>query len=92
MNEELEFLWQHMRGDFGWLMAAVSWVTAARLAFKPVSSFFSQYIATVGETEGKWATAVLHHPIYKFVAFLLDYLASVKLPQKQPLTPPAPKP
>ena len=82
MNEELEFLWYHMRGDFGLLMAVISWVTAARLVFKPVTQFLQSYITQAGEADGKWATRVLESGGYKFIAFLLDYLASVKLPTR----------
>ena len=71
-----------MRGDFGWLMAVAGWSFALRMVFKPVGKFFEDYIAKVGETEGKWAVRLLSSPGYKFTAFLIDYLASVKLPSK----------
>lgn len=82
MTEELEFLWYHMRGDFGLLMAAISWVTALRLVFKPLSKYFESYIAQVGQTEGAWAVRLMTSQLWRLLAFTLDYLASVKLPVK----------
>jgi hypothetical protein len=80
MNEELQFLWWHMRGDFGWVMAAISWITAARLVFKPVNGLFQAYIQTRPAAQTNWAQWILNSAPWGFVAFLLDYLASIKLP------------
>jgi hypothetical protein len=80
MNDELQFLWYHMRGDFGWLMAAISWITALRLAFKPINGFFQNYISNRPATQTAWAQRLLSSTAYGFVVFTLDYLASIKLP------------
>lgn len=78
---ELEFLWWHMRGDFGWLMAAISWITALRLAFKPVNGFFQSYISSRPAAQTAWAQKILGSGLWGFIAFTLDYLASIKLPR-----------
>ena len=88
MNEpsELEFLWWHMRGDFGWLMAAISWVTALRLGLKPINKFMEAYISSRPATQTKWAQFILGSALWGFIAFLVDYLASVKLPNGKSAT------
>jgi hypothetical protein len=82
MNEpsELEFLWWHMRGDFGWLMATISWITALRLGLKPINKFMESYIASRPTAQTRWAQVILGSAAWGFVVFLVDYLASVKLP------------
>lgn len=82
MNEEIEHLISAMRGESGWLLSLFAWSAALRYALKPVTQFFEGYIKQVGEQEGKWAVKVLSSPAYRFVSFLLDYLASVKLPAR----------
>lgn len=82
MSEELEFLWYHMRGDFGWLVALMMWPTGLRLVFKPLTKFFESYIEQVGQSEGAWAVRLMSSRAWRFIAFTLDYLASVKLPVK----------
>jgi hypothetical protein len=69
-----------MKGDFGWLMAAISWVTALRLVFKPINGFFQTYISNRPATQTSWAQRLLSSTAWGFVAFTLDYLASIKLP------------
>jgi hypothetical protein len=81
MSDELQFLWWHMRGDFGWLMAVISWITAARLVFKPINGMFQSYIASRPAAQTEWAKWLLSSPLWGFLSFLLDYLASVKLPR-----------
>lgn len=80
MNDELHYLWRALTGEFGWLMAAMTIPSALRYIFKPVTFFLEKYIAQATETESAWARALMAHPAWKFSAFLLDYLASVKLP------------
>ena len=80
---ELEFLWWHMKGDFGWLMAAISWVTALRFALKPINGFLHSYISARPAAQTAWAQKILSSAWWGFIAFALDYLASIKLPSKK---------
>jgi hypothetical protein len=69
-----------MRGDFGWASAVIFWITAMRLTFKPVASFFESYIASRPAAQTAWAQKILGSGLWGFIAFTLDYLASIKLP------------
>lgn len=77
---ELNFLWWHMRGDFGLLMGFASWTFVLRMLFKPVTKFLERYIEQAEDTESAWARKLIGSPAWRFMNFTLDYLASVKLP------------
>lgn len=81
MNDELQFLWWHMRGDFGWASAVIFWITALRLGIKPVSGFLHSYISARPATQTEWAQKFLASGLWGFIVFTVDYLASIKLPQ-----------
>ncbi len=80
-SSNLEFLWWHMRGDFGWLMATISWATALRIGFKPLNGFFHDYIASRPAAQTAWAQKLFGSAWWGFIAFTLDYIASIKLPR-----------
>jgi hypothetical protein len=81
MNNELEFLWWHMRGDFGWASAVIFWITAARLVFKPMTRFLERFVTSQPKAQTAWVTRILSNQLWVFLAFTIDYLASVKLPR-----------
>ena len=75
-----------MRGDFGWLMAVVSWMFTLRLAFKPINGFFQKYISERPSAQTVWAQRILSSSAWGFIAFTVDYLASIKLPTSKKST------
>ena len=87
MNE-LASLMDLLSAKYGWAAAATGWITTARLTLKPVSSFMQvkmtealQRIASSPEKDDdELIGKLLANKAYRLFAFLMDLLASVKLP------------
>lgn len=80
MSDELQYLWRCLSGEFGWPIALVTWPTVLRLVFKPTSRFILAYVESRPATETQWAQRLLASSVWGLIAFLVDYLASLKLP------------
>ncbi len=68
-------------GKYGWLAAVVAGIGALRIVFKPLMLALESYVAA---TKGADAVARLQQfesgPVFKVIAVVLDFGASVKLP------------
>lgn len=90
MNEEtlLAGLLDTYSAKHGWLAAALTWIGTARVAFKLISGKLEETIHAFVEfsVSTKDADAVdrlngiFASRTYRLLAFLTDYIASVKLP------------
>jgi hypothetical protein len=79
-----------LNGDGGWAVAVLTWVGTARIVFKLVSSRIEDLLSALAT----WLSAnkdqasidkvnsALSTSAWKVFAFLVDYIASIKLPLK----------
>ena len=74
-----------LAGKYGWLTTVVLLIGSLRILFKPIMLAIDNYVrqtpspaddARVARFETGW--------LYKLIAFLLDFTASIKLPNTQP--------
>lgn len=90
--EHLQPLLDLLTARHGWLPAALGWMSALRLACKPISiwlqgaltELFAFVQATNESEDDEFVDAMLRARWYRVLAFLLDLLASVKLPTALP--------
>jgi hypothetical protein len=81
MTDEIQRILWALDGRYGYLIAFSAWVTVLRFSMKWVSGMFQAYLTQAAVDSDKvWVSSVLNNRFYKFAAFLLDYLASTKLP------------
>lgn len=87
MNE-LQPLIDLLSGKFGWLSTVFAWMGAMRVAAKPISAVLqdgaAKFIASAIESESddddRLAASILGSRTYRLLAFVLDWVASIKLP------------
>jgi hypothetical protein len=84
---EIQPLLDLLGAKHGWVAAAVAWIGALRLALKPFGAGVARFVAAAvefcrvaGPGEVSWMDRVMHSVPYRMLAFLVDYVASVKLP------------
>lgn len=66
------------------VLSVVSVVGILRLIMKPLFVFFKEVVdATPTRLDNEFLDKVMQSKIYSMVAFLLDYLGSIKLPEKK---------
>jgi hypothetical protein len=81
---DLSFLLEFLMTKAPWLAQALVWVGALRLIFKPLFSFLRSLVdATPSAKDNELLNQVEGSKVYSVVAYILDYLASIKLPQKK---------
>jgi hypothetical protein len=90
MNEEtlLAGLLDTWSAKHGWLAAALTWIGTARVAFKLISgkleeaihAFVEFSVSTKDADAVDRLNTVFASRTYRLLAFLTDYIASVKLP------------
>lgn len=83
---ELQPLYQLLLGKLGWLPAVLTWMSALRLALKPINIWLRDLLAGYIATSDQ-PPAWLRSHWYRFLVFLLDYITSIKLPTALPLPP-----
>jgi hypothetical protein len=87
-TSELQLLLDTLQGDHGWIAAIGVWIGALRVALKPfgaqITSLLDRAIERARETDDteddQFILRVISSRWYRVLAFLLDLLASVKLP------------
>lgn len=90
---ELQPLFDLLGGKISWLATALAWIGALRLVAKPVSAWvqtlFSKLVAKVTETpepdDDELVARLIKSWPYRILAFLVDWVASVKLPTSDSL-------
>lgn len=71
-------------GKYPWVQTVLVVVGVMRVVFKPLFSLLqSAALATPSPKDDSFLSAVMESKIYKGVAYVLDYLGSIKLPSKQ---------
>lgn len=92
--ETLQPLLDLLGGSQGKLATAIVWIGALRLAAKPISGiiqmFMSRLIIFIQGTpeldDDAFLVRILQSKAYRFVAFIVDLIASVKLPSSATVT------
>lgn len=90
---ELQPLLDLLSGKISWLATALAWIGALRLVAKPVSAAvqtaFSKLVAKAIETpepeDDELVGKLIRSWPYRILAFLVDWIASVKLPTSDSL-------
>lgn len=71
-----------LAGKYGFMAQVVAVVGSLRLIFKPLMALLQSIVGvTPSVKDDELLAKVLAHPAYKAVAFLVDMVASVKLPK-----------
>lgn len=85
---ELQPLIDLLTGQHGWLSSVFAWVGALRLAAKPITAAIDdgmhkaivRAVESDEQDDDRLVERLLGNPAYRTVAFLLDWLTSIKLP------------
>lgn len=68
--------------EYPWLRDCVTVMIVCRIAFKPTFQILSKYVElTVDKDDDKKLNKFMQSKTYKMLSFIVDTLASVKLPQ-----------
>jgi hypothetical protein len=78
MIDQVTFLLQ----QYPWLQHVVAVMVLCRIVFKPVFAILGRYVElTLEEDDDKKLHKIMKSKAYKMTAFIVDMLASVKLPK-----------
>lgn len=80
----MELILAQLSESAPWLIKVIFWMGLLRLMMKPVMTAIGEVIklTPTQKDDEVWAK-VLDHKVYKAVVFVLDYVASIKLPKKE---------
>ena len=68
--------------NYPWLQHLIAVMVVCRIVFKPLFTILSKYVElTVEDDDNKKLNAFMKTKKYKMLAFIVDMLASVKLPK-----------
>ena len=93
MLQTLQPLLDALQGDQGWLLQLSAWMVAFRTIFKPFSAQLQAFLdravlwvqASPETDDDLLLERLLASRAYRFLAFLLDFFASIKLPSRAAL-------
>ena len=78
MIDQVTFLLQ----QYPWLQHVVAIMVICRIVFKPLFQILGKYVElTVEEDDNKKLHKIMNSKAYKMTAFIIDMIASVKLPK-----------
>ena len=84
MEELARVALQSLVGQYPILVSILVIMGVCRAIFKPLFTFLQKLVdATPGESDNELLKKVMDHKIYKVLSFILDFGASIKLPQKK---------
>lgn len=70
-----------LTGKYGWLLTVIAWIGVLRAAVKPLMVFIEAVVkATPGTADDEAIARFEAGPIYRWLVFGLDWIASIKLP------------
>lgn len=76
--DQIEFLLQ----TYPWLQHVIAIMVICRVVFKPLFAILGKYVElTIEEDDNKKLHKFMQSKTYKMIAFVVDMLASVKLPK-----------
>jgi hypothetical protein len=89
----LQPLVEGLAGKYGWITSVILVIGCLRVLFKPVMLAIESYVQqTPGEADDARIAKFEASVLYKAIAFVLDFGASIKLPLVAPSTKPEEKP
>lgn len=72
----------YLMDQYEWVKYIVTSMVVFRLVFKPLFAIIGKYVElTIEEDDDKKLHKFMQTKTYKMLAFLADYIASVKLPK-----------
>lgn len=78
MIDQVTFILQ----QYPWLQHLVALMVVCRIIFKPLFQILGKYVElTIEEDDNKKLHKIMDSKAYKMTAFIVDMLASVKLPK-----------
>ena len=67
---------------YPWLQHIVAIMIIGRIAFKPIFAILGKYVElTIEEDDDKKLHKIMQSKTYKMISFIVDLIASVKMPQ-----------
>jgi hypothetical protein len=82
----MEFLILELMNKYPQLASVLMIAAVARAVFKPIMTVIQAYVdATPGESDNAKWEAVKSSSAYKGLAWVIDYLLSIKLPAAKPV-------
>jgi hypothetical protein len=81
VNDELAFMKSALSGDFGWIVCLTAWQTIVRTGMAFVNSKLKEFMENALPEDAAWLTTAMSSRWYRITYFMLNTLASVKLPQ-----------
>jgi hypothetical protein len=80
-----------LEGKAPWLVSVIAFIGGFRLIAKPLMTLVEKYVAsTATPTDDQFVIKATASPIYKLVAWLLDYATSIKIGPQAAVTDPSP--
>lgn len=77
-----------LAGQYGVVAQVLMWIGTLRLLFKPIMTCIQAVVdVTPTQTDNEILAKVMNSFPYKAISFVLDLVASLKLPQAQVATP-----
>jgi hypothetical protein len=80
MSNELNILWDSLRGQYGLVLAFTSWVTCLRVVFCFINARLLEFAEHALPAERQGIQAFLNSLGWRVVVFVVNMLTSVKLP------------
>jgi hypothetical protein len=80
MNEELDWMMQAMQFKFGYALGLSAWVTALRVVMVFINDKLREFAEGALPADKAWVDTMLNNRGYRLFCFLLNAVASVKLP------------
>lgn len=80
MNEELDWMMQAMRFEFGYALGLAAWVTALRLVMVFINEKLRAFAEGALPADKAWVDTMLNNRAYRVTCFIVNAVASVKLP------------
>lgn len=78
MVDQLTFILQ----QYPWLQHVIAIMAICRIVFKPLFQILGKYVElTVNEDDNKKLSNFMNTKTYKMIVFIVDLVASVKLPK-----------
>ena len=80
MSDEMDWMMQAMQFKFGYALGLSAWVTAVRVVMVFINDKLREFAEGALPADKAWVDTMLNHRAYRLFCFVLNALASVKLP------------
>lgn len=80
MTEEIDWMIQAMKFEFGYALGISAWVTALRVVMVFINDKLREFAESALPADKAWVDTMLNNRGYRLICFALNAIASVKLP------------